>query len=762
MTQHPSQLPSGLALQARALCLRQLADALPAVAEGVAALLLEGLDRPATLQQAQDRRDAWLLFQRQRPQWLALARAELSWQFKRFAAPAPSIPAQNADSSAPEEPVELTLVGEEAVETQILAARAALAALDKGGSAFNELRLRLQHLERTDEIAQADPINALFVMQALVHAWIEAGFTREHWLLCQTALQPPLAQALASGYQVASDFLLGQGVLPEIDLRGLVRRAPVPPGSSVTAVADVATAEAAALPASAAVLPRPAAGVTASGDQPDHSDAAPARLVRFLVERLPQSAAWLQGLQPAASQSQRDALPPALATAPPSGATEPVPLAPIDWHSLEQALIAVRAQARALKSRSGSDQEKAVIEVVALIFDSILAEERIPTSIRVWFARLQMPVLRLAVADPSFIASEQHPARQLMDRMGACVLGYDASQSIEPLEQEIRRIVQVIEQYPETGRRVFELMLQEFQLFMAQYLRAQGGVEQLASAAQQLEQRETLTVQYTIELRKLLGNVAVRDAVRDFLFQIWTEVMAQAAVLYGAHDERALQLRRAAAELLWAVSAKASRQERAKVIASVPALLARLREGMTLLGFTPERQQAELKTISDLLAEAFMSRAEAVDPQWLEHLTRQLAALEDYLPEDEVADITLDRDHVELITGVDATDITVLPNTDAPLPPEAQALAAALELGAWCELEHNGQLDRVQLAWRSERGQLCLFVAAGRHAYLMQQGRVAACLQSGLLRPQASEGLTARATRDALDKLDANPERLLA
>lgn len=758
-------------MQARALCLQQLADALPAVAEGVEALLLEWLDRPATLQQAQERRDAWLLFQRQRPQWLALASTELNRQLERFAAPPPSLASQNAVTSSPDEPVELTLVGEEAVETQILAARAALAALDKGGSAFNDLRLRLQHLENTDEIAQADPINALFVMQALVRAWTEAGFTREHWLLCQAALQPPLAQALAHGYQVANDFLLGQGVLPEIDLRGLVRRAPVPPGSSAPPVSDVATTtEAAALPAAA--LPGSAAGTGASDGQDAHSDAAPARLMRFLAEHLPQSAAWLQGGQAASSPPGLDALPPGAApalpaassavAAMPSGTAGPSSVPPIDWHSLEQALAAVRAQARTLKSSAGSDQEKAVIEVVALIFDSILAEERIPSSIRVWFARLQMPVLRLAVTDPGFIASEQHPARQLMDRMGACVLGYDASQSLEPLEQEIRRIVQVIEQYPETGRRVFELMLQEFQVFMEQYLRAQGGVEQLASAAQQLEQREILTVQYTIELRKLLGSVAVRDAVRDFLFQTWTEVMAQAAVLYGAHDERALQLRRAAAELLWAVSAKASRQERAKVIASVPALLARLREGMALLGFTRERQEAELKVISDLLAEAFMSRAEAVDPQWLDDLTRQLAALEDYLPEDEVAEITLDRDNVELITGVDASDITVLPNTDASLQPEAQARAAALELGAWCELEHNGQLDRVQLAWRSERGQLCLFVAAGQHSYLMQQGRVASYLQSGLLRPQASESLTARATRDALDKLDANPERLLA
>ena len=38
---------------------------------------------------------------------------------------------------------------------------------------------------------------------------------------------------------------------------------------------------------------------------------------------------------------------------------------------------------------------------------------------------------------------------------------------------------------------------------------------------------------------------------------------------------------------------------------------------------------------------------------------------------------------------------------------------------------------------------------------------MAAYLQAGLLVPQDDEALTVRATRDALAKLDANPERLL-
>ena len=86
------------------------------------------------------------------------------------------------------------------------------------------------------------------------------------------------------------------------------------------------------------------------------------------------------------------------------------------------------------------------------MFQSILAEDRIPSAVRVWFARLQVPVLRVALAEPEFFSNLTHPARQLIDRMGSCALGFDAASiSGSALEAEVKRIVQVIEQYPRPG-----------------------------------------------------------------------------------------------------------------------------------------------------------------------------------------------------------------------------------------------------------------------------------------------------------------------
>ena len=91
-----------------------------------------------------------------------------------------------------------------------------------------------------------------------------------------------------------------------------------------------------------------------------------------------------------------------------------------------------------------------------------------------------------------------------------------------------------------------------------------------------------------------------------------------------------------------------------------------------------------------------------------------------------------------------------------------QAWAQELQLGAWFTLDHNAQVTQVQFVWRSERKHLNLFAATSGHSYLIQAGRLAAYLQAGLLFPQEEETLTVRATRDALGKLEANPERLLS
>ncbi|WP_430407382.1 DUF1631 family protein [Hydrogenophaga sp.] len=91
-----------------------------------------------------------------------------------------------------------------------------------------------------------------------------------------------------------------------------------------------------------------------------------------------------------------------------TGGSGPAPVY-VDATHVERAATVLRQRTVELKQAASTPTEKATIEVVALMFQSILAEERIPPSVRVWFARLQIPVLRVALAEPEFFSNAAAP-----------------------------------------------------------------------------------------------------------------------------------------------------------------------------------------------------------------------------------------------------------------------------------------------------------------------------------------------------------------
>ena len=425
----------------------------------------------------------------------------------------------------------------------------------------------------------------------------------------------------------------------------------------------------------------------------------------------------------------------------------------------------LRRKADDIKSKAERPDEKATIEIVALMFQAILAEEHIPAGIRVWFARLQIPVLRLALAEPDFFASSDHPARQLIDRMGACAMGFDAAQvEGSALAREVKRIVQTIEQYPETGRRVYQMMLDEFKRFLGKSLTETQHVQQAATLAQQVEQKETLAVQYTIELRRMLEAVPVAEDVREFMFHIWSDVLALAAVRYGAQGDQTLYYKQTAADLLWAASPRSDREERSRVVRRMSGLLAALRKGMTMLGIQATEQDGYIKLINDAVTQAFSSRATGMTKEKLEELKFGLAALEDVITDEGDEDMALDPGVIEMMFGGDDDEegsVEVITQGGSTPGQGMLAWARELEIGTWFTLDWNGAQLRVQYVWRSARGQLHLLAAGSGRSFLVQTKRLAAYLQAGLLAPLEEEALTVRATRRAIRQLDAAPQALL-
>ncbi len=879
----PSPDSNALGRKAREVFISHAEGVMVPMADAVRAKLIELVDQSTSTKEMQDRRDAMLEFERLHRDW-----TEGTTKAWRRALVPPT-----ATARVRLEAVSLELIGDDVVEKKILSSRLALSVLDKVTWELNDLRLRMQHLEGGDDLQSYDILRPEVSAQLLVEQWVSAGLARETWGLVKELIQQHMVDQLVAAYGQTNEFLINNGVLPDIDLSKRVRRTSAPaPGSGRRpgggqnpAQQPAAGAEAESGQgqsgqgggygggygggsgyhggASGFAGSRPGGGYGGgpdggyaggghggqggygggaggqggygggAGAQGGYSGGQGGGYSGGQGGYGGGSGSAFSGAGPAGAQGYGGGYGPSgqggmshggshaggandetrmLTSSPPlarararasgvigqlkrlltdrvagfdlSHVTRPSPalaealsqqastevagsgtvheVMVFDDAGVEQAATALRQRTGELKKKAATSGEKATIEIVALMFQSILAEERIPPAVRVWFARLQMPVLRVALSEPEFFGTLQHPARQLIDRMGSCVMGFDASgTSGSALEAEIKRVVQVIEQYPETGRRVFQLVYDEFQRFLSKFLTENGATQRLVSVAQQVEQKETMSVQYTIEMRNMLQDIPVRDEIREFLFKVWADVLAVAAVKNGPQHEDTIALKKSASDLVWAASAKPNRNDRARVIQDLPNLLLRLRQGMTLMGIQGSAQESHIKIIGDTLADAFLSKTEAIPQARIEAMAKRLANLEDFVSDDQTGDLPLDAESIELMLGIDASAIEVV--ADGGSSPSAGMLAWAQELqpGTWFTLDHNGKTNQVQYAWCSELKQLHLFASTDGRSFLVQVRRLAAYLQAGLLVPAEEEALTVRATRDALAKLDANPERLL-
>jgi hypothetical protein len=730
-----------------------------------------------TQREMQQRRDAWQAFQQHSGEWMRNVAA--AWR-----AALADAPASQRGSSFNASELSFELVDDDVVENKIVASRIALTVMEAVSAGFEALRLRVQSLEG-QELSKDDILRPETVALHLVEQWVKSGMAREDLQTVLDPLQRELAAVLQKVYQACNDFLQSQGVVAQQDLRVRVSRSPTGSGAAPLqsspasqALAQTQQAMAAARDmaaqasrfgaprlASAGMHPMPQgmpsmyAGVTPLARARQRAQGVIVQLKRLLTQP---ATGYDMVSAPPASAALAHALAAHRVQAESFYGTVGAPIEDYSPAAVVQLTNVVRSRSAEFKKKADTEGEKAIIEVVALMFQSILTEDRIPPAVRIWFARLQVPVLRVALAEPEFFSNMEHPARKLIDRMGSVALGFDSTAlSGSALEAEIKRIVQVIEQYPETGRRVFQLVFDEFEAFLAKFLTAKQSTAKLVSVAQQVEQKETLTIQYTIELRTMLKDMPVRDEIREFLFKNWAEVLALSAVRNGPQHADTVAFKRTAADLVWAASAKPNRTERAQVIQSLPGLLQRLRQGLALMGMTGQAQDAQIKALTDTLAEAFLSKTAAIPVEHIEALAKRLANLEDFISDADMGDMPLDAESIEMMTGIDASAIHVIADNGAPVEEPMVAWALELQKGNWFTLDHNGASLQVQYSWHSKRKQLHLFAATDGTCYLIQLRRLAAYLQAGLLVAREEEGLTVRATRDALAKLQANPERLL-
>lgn len=271
----------------------------------------------------------------------------------------------------------------------------------------------------------------------------------------------------------------------------------------------------------------------------------------------------------------------------------------------------IRAHRDELRQAANGGLDHMVIDVIGSLFDQILADPKVPPQMARQIARLQLPVLRAALGDPSFFSSRRHPVRRFVNRIASLGAAFEdfGDEGAQRVLGKIKELVNDVVEGDFDQIEVYEQKLQALEAFIAEQgkrdAQAQGGAAELIS---QKEDELRLRVMYAQQLDSELKGLQAPDFVRDFVSHVWSQALLKAAERGGRDGDLVKRLRLVGRELFMSVQPKTSPQQRKQFLADLPKLMKELGEGMDLVAWPDAQRRAFFGQLLPAHAEALKAQ----------------------------------------------------------------------------------------------------------------------------------------------------------
>jgi len=352
------------------------------------------------------------------------------------------------------------------------------------------------------------------------------------------------------------------------------------------------------------------------------------------------------------------------------------------------------------------------IDIVAMLFDYVFGDRHIPEHVKPLLAKLQIPMLKVAILDKAFFSGREHPARRFLDLLAEASIGLtEHADRRDVLYAKIDSVVaRVLDEF-ETDLGFFDELNNDLVAFLAALEEsAQLVVERSACLVEEREKVEIarLVAEDEVE-RRLEPRTAVPRVVRRFLAGSWARSLTHISLHEGEgspHWNSALQI---IDELLWSVEPKPGADDRRRLIGLLPQLLRRLQEGMERIGV----EEAERDNFFGSLVDCHSAAVKAgLRGQPLPVEPEGKVADDAPPPEPKIARATF------AVEGVTVEEIT-LSNAPRRREPEVAnvftrtGVLTNLQRGSWVEFVREAKAPiRARLTWISPRKGIYLFTNA--------------------------------------------------
>ena len=317
-----------------------------------------------------------------------------------------------------------------------------------------------------------------------------------------------------------------------------------------------------------------------------------------------------------------------------------------------------RASAKSGKARVVGEVDEDVINLVSMLFEFILDDRTLPDSLKALIARLQIPMLKVAVLDKTFFSRGSHPARRLLNEIASAALGWVDQDDVQrdTLYQRIDQVVQRLLNDFVDDPAIFAELLAEFMAFTGDERRRSDLLEQRTRDAEEGRAKSELARQQVEQAlnQRLLGKTLPETVVR-LLQEAWSKVLMLTCLKHGVESAQWQAVLVTMDELVWSVEPHEDPQARLRLLELVPGLLRSLREGLDSAGIDP------------FVTSEFFARLEALHVQAFQRFKRAMPVVVD---NSEAAAPTLAEEAAQVLPADEVA--TVLPLLELPVSVEAQ------------------------------------------------------------------------------------------
>lgn len=415
-----------------------------------------------------------------------------------------------------------------------------------------------------------------------------------------------------------------------------------------------------------------------------------------------------------------------------------------------------------------------VIDIVSMLFEFIWGDNNLPNEIKTQLARLQIPMLKVAITDKTFFSNRGHPARLLLNEMAYAGLGWDPERrGKDGLQGKIEQLIQrVLNDYEDDGR-LFEELLLDFRTYVDEERRRAAIIEKRIREAEEGKARnEMARAAAERALTRVIGSRRPPAEIMSLLKDAWVKVL-QLEHLRTQSETGPFQRHLVTADMLIRSVCINSAEERARLPRLIPLVVRQLKTGFEAIALDPMEQTQRLLTLEDIHVQLLRGPANERPITGMSVLARDesTATLAEVA---EKSEMDLLAESLPDLTDEDAAlldSYDVAPAETAPTPDIPLLVVAGIEdeffhkvdqfaVGAWIQIrDEKGKSVRCKLAAKIPTIDRYIFVnRAGMKVTELHRTEFALALQEGDIKSIDDAALFDR----ALEAVIGNLRRLKA